>query len=88
MFRFLKYLGGRYVPRSLNVDLDPASLDAVKSGPNGKIFSPDSFISAHAGAANNWAKGHYTEGAELAHQTLDMIRLEAENCDLIQGEEN
>lgn len=57
----------------------------MKSGPNGRIFSPDSFISSHNSAANNFAKGYFTEGAELANETLDMIRLEAENCDLIQG---
>ncbi|XP_033224326.1 tubulin beta chain-like isoform X2 [Belonocnema kinseyi] len=79
------YLSGRYVPRSLNVDLDPACLDAVRSGMYGRFFSPESFICGQAGAANNWAKGHYTEGAELANETLDFIRKEAESCDLIQG---
>ncbi|XP_043474787.1 tubulin beta chain-like [Leptopilina heterotoma] len=82
---FKQGMGGRYVPRSLNVDLDPGSLEMVKSGPNGRIFSPDSFISSSNGAANNFAKGYFTEGAELANETLDIIRLEAENCDLIQG---
>lgn len=37
------------------------------------------------GASNNWAKGHYTEGAELADMTLDVIRREAEGCDCLQG---
>ena len=38
-----------------------------------------------SGAGNNWAKGHYTEGAELIDQTLDQLRKEAEGCDCLQG---
>ena len=34
---------------------------------------------------NNWAKGHYTEGAELVDQVLDVVRREAEGCDCLQG---
>ena len=38
------------------------------------------------GAGNNWAKGHYTEGAELIDSVLDIVRKEAESCDALQGE--
>lgn len=34
---------------------------------------------------NNWAKGHYTEGAELVDNVLDVIRKESEGCDCLQG---
>ena len=37
------------------------------------------------GAGNNWAKGHYTEGAELIDSVLDVVRKEAEGCDCFQG---
>merc|ERR1711861_52863 len=37
------------------------------------------------GAGNNWAKGHYTEGAELIDAVLDVVRKEAEGCDCLQG---
>lgn len=36
-------------------------------------------------SGNNWAKGHYTEGAELIDNVLDVVRKEAENCDCLQG---
>ena len=36
-------------------------------------------------AGNNWAKGHYTEGAELVDSVMDVMRKEAENCDCLQG---
>ena len=38
-----------------------------------------------SGAGNNWAKGHYTEGAELVDSVLDVVRKECENCDCLQG---
>ena len=37
------------------------------------------------GTGNNWAKGHYTEGAELIDTVLDVVRKEAEGCDCLQG---
>ncbi|XP_068972999.1 tubulin beta-1 chain-like isoform X1 [Bombus flavifrons] len=83
--RIKLFLGGRFVPRAILVDLDPGSLDSVMSGLCGKLFKPDNFATGEAGAANNWAKGYYTEGAELADIALDLIRTEAEACDLMQG---
>ncbi|GKV28140.1 hypothetical protein SLEP1_g37227 [Rubroshorea leprosula] len=43
------------------------------------------FVFGQSGAGNNWAKGHYTEGAELIDAVLDVVRKEAENCDLSQA---
>ena len=37
------------------------------------------------GAGNNWAKGHYTVGAELIDSVLDVVHKEAESCDCLQG---
>ena len=42
-------------------------------------------FSGQSGAGNNWAKGHYTEGAELVDSVLDVVRKEAESCDCLQG---
>lgn len=47
--------------------------------------APYSLPSGQSGAGNNWAKGHYTEGAELVDSVLDVIRKEAEKCDCLQG---
>uniref|UniRef100_A0A0K0D3Y3 Tubulin domain-containing protein n=1 Tax=Angiostrongylus cantonensis TaxID=6313 RepID=A0A0K0D3Y3_ANGCA len=65
--------GGKYVPRACLVDLEPGTMDSVRAGPFGQ-----------SGAGNNWAKGHYTEGAELVDNVLDVVRKEAENCDCLQ----
>ncbi len=47
---------------------------------------PVSAFCLQTGAGNNWAKGHYTEGAELIDSVLDVVRKEAEGCDCLQGE--
>uniref|UniRef100_A0A2I2ZUK1 Tubulin/FtsZ GTPase domain-containing protein n=1 Tax=Gorilla gorilla gorilla TaxID=9595 RepID=A0A2I2ZUK1_GORGO len=36
--------GGRYVPHAVFVDLEPGTMDSVRSGPLGQIFRPDNFI--------------------------------------------
>lgn len=48
-------------------------------------FLQDNFVFGQTGAGNNWAKGHYTEGAELIDSVLDVVRKEAESCDCLQG---
>lgn len=76
---------GKYVPRAVLVDLEPGTMDAVRAGPFGQLFRPDNFVFGQSGAGNNWAKGHYTEGAELVDSVLDVVRKEAENTDCLQG---
>ena len=66
------------------VDLEPGTMDSVRSGAYGQIFRPDNFVFGQSGAGNNWAKGHYTEGAELVDSVLDVVRKEAELCDCLQ----
>ena len=77
--------GGRYVPRAVLMDLEPGTMESIRAGPFGGIFRPDNFVYGQSGAGNNWAKGHYTEGAELIDSVLDVVRKEAENCDCLQG---
>ncbi|XP_049848104.1 tubulin beta chain-like [Schistocerca gregaria] len=76
---------GRYVPRSILVDLEPGTLDVIKASQQGNLFRPNNFIFGQSGAGNNWAKGHYTEGAELVENILDVVRKEVEACDALQG---
>ena len=59
-----------------------------RSGAFGAIFRPDNFVFGQSGAGNNWAKGHYTEGAELVDSVLDVVRKESESCDCLQVNKN
>lgn len=77
--------GNKYVPRAVLVDLEPGVMDSIRASSIGSMFRPDNFVHAQSGAGNNWAKGHYTEGAELVESVVDVVRKEAENCDCLQG---
>ncbi|XP_072048478.1 tubulin beta-4B chain-like [Amphiura filiformis] len=77
--------GRKYVPRAVLVDLEPSAMDSVRAGPYGQLYQPDNFVFGQSGAGGNWAKGHYTRGAELIYSALDVVRKEAEGCDCLQG---
>jgi len=82
---FNEAAGARYVPRAVLLDLEPGTMDAIRAGPMGQLFRPDNFVFGQSGAGNNWAKGHYTEGAELIDSVLDVVRKEVEHCNCLQG---
>ena len=67
------------------VDLEPGTKEVTQGGLYGKTFNPDNFITGQNGAGNNWAKGHYTEGAELVESVMERARKESEGCDCLQG---
>ncbi|MEJ1279192.1 hypothetical protein NN561_010121 [Cricetulus griseus] len=113
--------GKKYVPRAVLVDLEPGTMDSIRSSRLGALFQPDSFVhgrlppprppeastgraedafwwfpahpappilllvTGNSGAGNNWAKGHYTEGAELIESAMDVVRSQSESCDCLQG---
>ena len=76
----------KYVPRAILADLEPGTMEAARSSRYGEIYHPDNFIFGNSGAGNNWAKGHYTDGAELVDNVLEVLRRETEACDCPQGE--
>ncbi|TRM65074.1 Tubulin/FtsZ, GTPase domain-containing protein [Schizophyllum amplum] len=75
----------KFVPRSVQIDLEAGVCNRIKSGPMGALFRPDSYLFGEVGAGNNWAKGFYTEGAELIESIQDVIRKQTEACDALQG---
>jgi tubulin beta len=75
----------KWIPRAVLVDLEPGTMDVIKASAIGPVFKPDNMVFGNNGAGNNWAKGHYTEGAELVESVLDRIRQEIEQCDSPQG---
>uniref|UniRef100_A0AC34Q479 C2H2-type domain-containing protein n=1 Tax=Panagrolaimus sp. JU765 TaxID=591449 RepID=A0AC34Q479_9BILA len=62
----------KYVPRAVLVDLEPGTMDSIRANAYGSLFRPDNFVFGQSGAGNNWAKGHYTEGAELVDSVVDV----------------
>lgn len=47
----------RHVPRAVLVDLEPGTINAVRSTLFGGLFKPDSYIFGQSGAGNNWVSG-------------------------------
>ena len=76
---------GKYVPRTLFVDLEPGPVDEVRHGAYKKLFHPDQMITGKEDAANNYARGHYTVGKELIDVFMDKMHRLAENCAGLQG---
>ncbi|QRV74379.1 Tubulin/FtsZ family, GTPase domain [Ceratobasidium sp. AG-Ba] len=76
---------GKYVPRSLYIDLEPGVVDEVCNGPYRSLFHPETLITGKEDAANNYAHGHYTVGEELIDDVMDRVRRLANNCSGPQG---
>ena len=71
---FTETSGGKYVPRSIFVDLDPSPIDEIRTGACRRLFHPELLISGKEDAANNYARGHYTIGKEMVDSVIDRIR--------------
>ncbi|XP_055911828.1 beta-Tubulin at 65B [Eupeodes corollae] len=76
---------GNFYARAIAVDTDRSSLDHIKCGPNTGLYNPDLFVAGTEGTGNNFARGFYTEGAEIMDRVLDVTRLQAESVDSLQG---
>ena len=85
IIKYIKTGAGRYVPRSIYVDLEPTVVDEVRTGPYSKLFHPDQLITGKEDAANNYARGHYTVGKEIIDPVIDRIRKASEQCTGLQG---
>eukprot|EP01119_Soliformovum_irregulare_P000108 TRINITY_DN10091_c0_g1_i1.p1 TRINITY_DN10091_c0_g1~~TRINITY_DN10091_c0_g1_i1.p1 ORF type:complete len:437 (+),score=64.08 TRINITY_DN10091_c0_g1_i1:88-1398(+) len=76
---------GRFVPRSLFVDLEPTICDEVKRGHYKDLFRPDSFVTGKEDASNVFTLGNYSIGKKIVDSTLDQIRKLANSCTGLQG---
>jgi len=81
-------LNTTWVPRCIVVDLEPGVIAGLKQSHaafHGQIDDEDLHVTGASGAGNNWAKGHYTEGAEHVETVMDKIRQQHEKCDSTQA---
>merc|ERR1712227_574474 len=70
------------------VDLEPGVVSGLKDSHFAfykQINQNKLFVTGASGAGNNWAKGHYTEGAEQIEAVMEIVKSEAEKCDVFQG---
>jgi tubulin beta len=45
--------GGKYVPRTMILDLEPGVIGTVRKSPLGELFSPGNHVNQNAGTGNN-----------------------------------
>jgi len=76
---------GKYVPRSIFVDLEPSVIDEIRMGENKKLFHPNNLIKGKEDAANNFARGHYTIGKDILDEVIEKVRREVDNTESPQG---
>uniref|UniRef100_A0A3B4H6A5 Tubulin beta class I n=1 Tax=Pundamilia nyererei TaxID=303518 RepID=A0A3B4H6A5_9CICH len=72
--------GGKYVPRAILVDLEPGTMDSVRSGPFGQIFRPDNFVFAmfRRKAFLHWYTGEGMDEMEFTEAESNMNDLVSE----------
>ena len=71
---------GRFVPRSIMIDLDPEVIDEIKVGEFRDLYTEDQFVAGKENAKGNFALGH-SLGKEVIDSCLDQIRKLAQDCD-------
>ncbi|KAF9312776.1 Tubulin alpha-3C/D chain [Podila horticola] len=76
---------GKYVPRTMFIDLEETVVDEVRSGKYRNLYHPQNMISHREDASNNYARGHYTIGKELIDPIMERIHKMTDSCDGLQG---
>lgn len=75
----------KIVPRSIFIDTEPTVIDQTRCGKYKNLFHPDQMINGKEDAANNFARGYSTMGADLIPRVTNEIRKMAEKSNSLQG---
>lgn len=78
---------GRYIPRSVMLDLESKVIQRVVGSEYGALYNPENLFfpeSGGTGAGNNWAAG-YTQGDRHVDLVLEMLDRECENSDSLEA---
>ena len=75
-----------FIPRSLQLDLEPRVINAILSSPYRNLYNPENFYvsSEGGGAGNNWASGYY-QASTVHDELMDKIDREADGSDSLEG---
>ena len=74
---FKEIATNKYMPRAILTDLEPVNRQS-------QMFDKRNSIGGlSAGTGSNWAKGHFSEGASMTEDVLEVVRREAESCELL-----
>ncbi|XP_063955001.1 tubulin alpha-8 chain-like [Lytechinus pictus] len=76
---------GKHVPRAIFVDLEPTVIDQIRTSTYRELFRPKQMITSNEDAANNYARGHYSNGKDVIDKVMDQVKRLADNCEGLQG---
>ena len=77
---------GRYIPRSILIDLEPRVISGIQHSEYSNFYNPENIFLGKegSGAGNNWAIG-YSAGEDNYEEISDMVRREVEVADALEG---
>ena len=75
-----------FIPRSLQLDLEPRVINAILASPYRSLYNPENFYvsSEGGGAGNNWASGYF-QASTVHDELMDKIDREADGSDSLEG---
>ncbi|XP_047116208.1 tubulin alpha-8 chain-like [Schistocerca piceifrons] len=76
---------GKISPRALMIDLEPTTIDEVRTGSHRDLYHPQSLVAGKEDAANNYARGRHSIGGEMIDTVLDRVRKVVDGCESLQG---
>lgn len=76
---------GKWVPRTVLVDLEPSVTDTVRVGPYKELFHPDQLLAGKEDAANNFARGYCKVGGAMLDPVMEQLRRLADQCSTLQN---
>lgn len=76
---------GKYVPRTVLVDLEPTVIEGVQSGVYRDLFSPQTFVTGKEDASSLYSQGYYYLGKQKIDEASEAIRKQVEQCEHFQG---
>ncbi|KAJ9526621.1 hypothetical protein QJQ45_017618, partial [Haematococcus lacustris] len=78
-----------YVARSVLIDMEPKVVNAVRTTAASTggwwAYPAKGHLCMQSGAGNNWAHGFHGYGPRVRDAALNLIRKEAEACDVLSG---
>ena len=77
---------GKFIPRSIFVDLEEGVINEVRTGARRQLYHPSDLLSGKDDAAGNFSRGHYGQpGQDMIEHCLNSIKRVADNCTDLQG---
>ncbi len=72
---------GKYVPRSINIDLDPQTIDKQLVGPLSGFLTPENFVVGNENSEGVYSKVFYELGPSIWEEAQSKFRKMLEECE-------